>query len=156
MKAWRHNTTLQLYDIQTIPGPLPSEYDPLEWELVDVSDADIQAFYYNFESDKTDRLLLLNREVNQFIYARYDAGTQSSFLAIYQKTTVQAVKDALDLVWTWSGAVMQYYYSIKTQMQATTGKAALDAISWNFEVNFGDTGVILPDPQIKLSTFYGF
>ena len=41
MKAWKHTTTSELYDIQTLPGPLPAEYDPDDWELVDVTAAEI-------------------------------------------------------------------------------------------------------------------
>lgn len=41
MKAWKHRQTGQLYDIQTLPNPLPSEYHAAEWELTDVSDGEI-------------------------------------------------------------------------------------------------------------------
>lgn len=43
MKGWKQKTTGALYDIQTIPGPLPSEYDPEAWELVDVTNTEIMA-----------------------------------------------------------------------------------------------------------------
>ena len=43
MKAWRNTTTSELYDIQTLPGPLPAEYDPDDWELVDVTNTEIMA-----------------------------------------------------------------------------------------------------------------
>lgn len=43
MKAWKHKTTGELHDIQTIPRPLPAGYDPAEWKLTDVTEADISA-----------------------------------------------------------------------------------------------------------------
>ena len=43
MKAWKHKTTSELIDIQSIPNPLPAEYDPEDWELVNVSEAEIAA-----------------------------------------------------------------------------------------------------------------
>jgi hypothetical protein len=156
MKAWKHRSTKQLYDIQSMPGPLPPEFDSSDWELREVSDAEIEAFFYDFDHDKLDRLSALNNEVNEFIYSRYDAGTQSSFLAIYQKSSDQSIKTTLDQVWDWSGVVMSYYYNIKSQMQGARTKGVLDAITWDFDANFGDAGSIMPDPQIKLSSFYGY
>lgn len=45
MKAWENKTTLEiLNDIQDIPNPLPSEYSAEEWELTDVTEAEITAF----------------------------------------------------------------------------------------------------------------
>ena len=43
MKAWKHTETGELYDIQTIPRPLPAGYDPAEWKLVEVSEAELSA-----------------------------------------------------------------------------------------------------------------
>lgn len=43
MKAWKNKQTGSLHDIQTLPGPLPEGYDPEDWELVDVSEAEIAA-----------------------------------------------------------------------------------------------------------------
>lgn len=41
MKAWRNILTQKLLDIQSIPNPLPSAYNPAEWELTDVSEGEI-------------------------------------------------------------------------------------------------------------------
>lgn len=43
MKAWKHKTTGELLDIQTIPNPLPAGYDPEQWELIEISEAEIAA-----------------------------------------------------------------------------------------------------------------
>ena len=43
MKAWKNSSTGELYDIQTIPSSLPAGYDPEEWELVEVSEAELSA-----------------------------------------------------------------------------------------------------------------
>ena len=44
MKAWKHKTTGELLDIQTIPNPLPAAgYDPEQWELIEISEAEIAA-----------------------------------------------------------------------------------------------------------------
>lgn len=42
MKAWRHNVSGQLYDIQLFPNPLPVEYNSEEWELFDVTENDLE------------------------------------------------------------------------------------------------------------------
>ena len=44
MKAWKNKQTGSLHDIQTLPGALPFECDPAEWDLVDVTDEEIAAF----------------------------------------------------------------------------------------------------------------
>ena len=41
MKAWKNKQTGSLHDIQTLPGALPFECDPAEWDLVDVTDEEI-------------------------------------------------------------------------------------------------------------------
>lgn len=41
MNAWKNTISGVLYDIQSIPGPLPAAYDPAEWELVEISEAEI-------------------------------------------------------------------------------------------------------------------
>ena len=46
MKAWKNKQTGSLHDIQTLPGPLPEGYDPEDWELVDVSEAEISALMH--------------------------------------------------------------------------------------------------------------
>lgn len=43
MRAWRHKNTGALVDIQTIPNPLPAGYDPEQWELIEISEAEIAA-----------------------------------------------------------------------------------------------------------------
>lgn len=55
MKAWRHKTTLRLWDIQTIPNPLPIEYNATEWELVDISEAEITAIMQIAQYTHTQR-----------------------------------------------------------------------------------------------------
>ena len=40
MKAWKHHTG-QLFDLQTVPGPLPEGYNPEDWTLTDVTEAEI-------------------------------------------------------------------------------------------------------------------
>ena len=41
MKAWQNQVTGELYDIQSNPSPLPAGYEPDEWELVEISEAEI-------------------------------------------------------------------------------------------------------------------
>lgn len=43
MKAWKNKNTGVLFDIQTNPNPLPAGYDPAEWDIVEVSEAELSA-----------------------------------------------------------------------------------------------------------------
>lgn len=42
MKAWKHISGIY-HDMQDTPNPLPEEYNPEEWELVEVSEAELVA-----------------------------------------------------------------------------------------------------------------
>lgn len=42
MKAWKHISGVY-HDIQDTPNPLPGEYNSEEWELVEISEAELAA-----------------------------------------------------------------------------------------------------------------
>ena len=42
MKAWRNKVSGYLHDIQLSPNPLPMEYNLEEWELVNVTENDLE------------------------------------------------------------------------------------------------------------------
>ena len=76
------------------------------------------------------QLSRLNVDVNLYLYAHYDPGTQSSFNGIYAKrSTPDAIKDKLDTVWDWIATVMEYYYSVKTELMT---EEILETVSWDF------------------------
>ena len=89
-----------------------------------------------------ERFLSLNRDVQQYIYTHYDAGTQASFLSLHADPSTPAEgKTAIESVWAWVKIVMSYYYAIKAQVLAG------DIVSWDF-TQFDAT-----DPNIQLSNF---
>lgn len=111
---------------------------------------------------------LLNRDLSIFINKRYDNGTQNNFNAQYSSIISLKIDDItlsseqsnilqeISSFKEWIDAIMQYYYNIKTQISAVVNMDALNNISWNFEVEFGDNGNTRVDPKIQLSNFYGF
>lgn len=76
-----------------------------------------------------DVWMQMNREVNQYLFQKYDSGTQLSFIALYARAdTPQTAKDAIQSVWDWQKTVLNYYYDKKSLI--------LDGditITWDFE-----------------------
>jgi len=96
------------------------------------------------------RAMLLERlttEVNTYINAHYDQGSQASFQALYSlPATPQAVKDAILPLWPWIQAVMAYYYGKKAAIRDGENYAA---VSWDFS-QFDAT-----DPNVSLESLMG-
>ena len=46
MQAWKNIHTGKLHDIQTLPGPLPVDYNAEDWELTNITEADIAVLNY--------------------------------------------------------------------------------------------------------------
>lgn len=144
MKAWKHTTTSELYDIQTLPGPLPAEYDPEAWELTEVSAEELAA---HFPPERESFLQRLNDDLHAYLAERgYDEGVQLSFQAIYtdllEKTlTGQAklkIRAAFDFV---MGTVLPWYYARKTELENVTD---YQSYTWDFHtLDEGDPCVTL-------------
>ena len=85
-----------------------------------------------------------NQDVGQYIYSRYDAGTQASFLSLHaDPATPQAGKTSIESVWAWIKSVMTHYYGVRDQILAG------NVVKWNFS-QFDAT-----DPDVKLRDFMG-
>jgi hypothetical protein len=103
----------------------------------------------NEPTDRIRALLLtqLTTEVNEYINAHYDQGSQASYQALYSlAATPQAVKDAILPLWPWIQSVMEYYYGKKGELR--DGEAPED-VTWDF-TQFDAT-----DPGIDLEDFMG-
>ena len=120
MRAWKHIETGELFDIQTIPGPLPEGYNAEDWELTDISEAEIAAQY---PPERDVFLQKLNDDLHAYLTERgYDTGVQISFQAIYtdllEKTITGKAKlklrDAFEFV---VGVVLPQYYTWKTELE---------------------------------------
>lgn len=151
MRAWRHKNTGALVDIQTNPNPLPAGYDPAEWELVDVSEAEIQAQY---PPAREVFLQKLNDDLHTYLAEKgYDESVQMSFQAIYvdllEKQVTgqvkQQIRAAFDFI---MGVVLPWYYSKKAELKTTKDYINY---SWNFhDLDVQDPGVSLREIMILL------
>jgi hypothetical protein len=89
----------------------------------------------------------LTTEVNAYINAHYDQGSQASFQALYSlAATPQAVKDAIFPLWPWIQSVMTYYYEKKSDIRDGQEYAN---VAWDFS-QFDAT-----DPDIDLENYMG-
>lgn len=76
------------------------------------------------------KLSKINRDVNAYITAYYDTGTQNSFNGIYsRRSTPDDVRDTLDLIWDWIESVINYYYGKKNDI--LTSEEFSDIV-WDF------------------------
>jgi hypothetical protein len=144
MKAWKQKNTNNLYDIQSQPNPLPAEYDPAEWELVEVSEADIAAQY---PPSREIFLQRLNDDLHAYLVEKgYDESVQLSFQAIYmdlleKQVTGQAkhkIRDVFDFIMK---IVLPWYYTQKAELEKTEDYLTY---SWDFHLlDEHDPGVSL-------------
>jgi len=93
------------------------------------------------------RTMILDRlttEVNVYINAHYDQGSQASYQALFSlPTTPQAVKDEILPIWPWIQAVMAYYYGKKAEIR--DGEEWQD-VTWDFsQFDASDPHVSLED-----------
>jgi hypothetical protein len=96
---------------------------------------------------KDRKLEKINRDVQAYIYTKYDIGTQTSLQAIYtQSDTPIEVKTQLDLLFTWISTVMKHYYTQKNLIKTT--EEDWESITWNFS-QFDAT-----DPVVSLATYF--
>ena len=88
----------------------------------------------------TSMFKALNKNVQSYIYSKYDQGTQASFLSLHNDpSTPQSAKDDIEMVWQWTRSVMGYYYQRKTEILNN------QVIDWDFAAEFDSA-----DPDIKL------
>lgn len=92
--------------------------------------------------EKDVQVARLNREVGEYIYARYDQGTQASFLALMQDARMsQVVKDQITTFWDWTRLVLGYYYQKKQEILTIENWAGVE---WDY-AQFDAL-----DPQVSL------
>ena len=152
MKAWQNQVTGELYDIQSNPSPLPAGYEPDEWELAEVSDAEIAAQY---PPAREIFLQKLNDDLHTYLAEKgYDESVQMSFQAIYvdllEKQVTgqvkQQIRAAFDFI---MGAVLPWYYTKKKELEVVEDYINY---SWNFHnLDAQDPGVSLREIMILLA-----
>ena len=156
MKAWKHQQTGQLHDIQTSPGPLPSAYNPNDWDLVDVTQADIKAYWQSStEVQEVRRTLLLerlDRDWHAYLIVRgYAQPAREGMQAIYTnimdtENPTQAQRDAKALIrqaWDFVDRGMTYLFQKSQELNQATD---VDAVTWDFH------SLDALDPQVSLQT----
>jgi len=101
-------------------------------EWLDDAHADLQP---TFAENQLAKLGQMSAEVTAFIYARYDQATQSSlgkFLVTAGNAgltnRVAHISAAID----WVEDLLNYFYTCKAAILATTNQTELDAESWDF------------------------
>ena len=79
----------------------------------------------------------MSKEVQTYIYGRYDEQTQSSFSLMYTRALNGTPKPnraayiAAAIAW-WEESVMIHFYTQKTAIYAATTEAGLIAVTWDF------------------------
>lgn len=125
----------KLFSFGALPDPKIVKFDIVTEALIDLGSGDV---------DRDAIKVKLNQEVNAYICAHYDLGTQASMQAIYiMPTTPIAAKDLLLTVWSWVQSVLTYYYSKKAGLTVAEDPAI---ITWSFS-QFDTT-----DPEVSLQS----
>lgn len=109
---------------------------------VDTKNKTVKATY-EITSKPTEQLQAeINTKLQEYIYTKFDIGTQLSFMALYvdDQTPLQ-VKTAIKTAWTWLQSVMDYYYKTKDSLEVNKG-AVCDFEQFDATV-----------PPVKLSDF---
>jgi hypothetical protein len=90
----------------------------------------------------------ISLEVQTYLFAHYDANTQKSLTAMYDRAentgkTNRAAHVGPALDWVLE-TVLSYFYGKKDAIYATTTQAELDAIAWDFDqFDASDPGVTI-------------
>jgi hypothetical protein len=86
----------------------------------------------------------MNKDVQNYIYSKYDQGTQASLQALHSdSSSPPELKQAIESMWAWIRSVMQYYYQRKAEILSG------QIVKWNF-AQFDTT-----DPGISLGALMG-
>lgn len=97
--------------------------------------------------NQEELLILLNKQLQDYIYNKYDTGTQLSIQAIYSDpNTSTETKTAIEGLWSWIKTVLAHYY---------VAKAALtDGDSW-YEIDWNLSQFDATDPGMALVNLIG-
>jgi len=85
---------------------------------------------------KNEKIAVLKKELQNFIYSHYDQGTQASFTALFQQAKEQNNTNALNQiqkVWDWIQSVLDYYYSKKEAIKNATNYTEIENITWDWQ-----------------------
>jgi hypothetical protein len=86
----------------------------------------------------------MNKDVQNYIYSKYDQGTQASLQALHSdSSSPPELKQAIESMWAWIRSVMQYYYQRKAEILSG------QVVKWDF-TQFDST-----DPGISLGALMG-
>jgi hypothetical protein len=91
----------------------------------------------------------MSKAVQTFIYSKYDSETQKSLTALHSVALTNRkahIKDVAD----WLDAVLVQFYAKKTSINAATTKTAVEAITWDWEAEFGASGTETADPEVTI------
>ena len=90
------------------------------------------------------RLVDLETKLHDYIYSRYDQGTQSSLIALYVgPQATPKIEVAIEAVWCWIQGVLGQYYGWKAAIAA----------GGNPDINF--IPFDLTDPKVRLEAIMG-
>jgi len=100
-------------------------------------------------SYKAKHLAIMDQGIQIFIYSKYDGETQKSLTALHSIALTNRkahIKDYID----WLDDLLTRFYSKKTTINDAADKAAVDAVTWDWEAEFGPTGTQTVDPLITI------
>ena len=92
---------------------------------------------HTLEELKQRKLAQLKQELKNFIYSRYDDGTQKTLQTIYiqaQEAGDTAKINTIKQVWDWINSVLIYYYQKKDAILNAIDEASLNNITWDWSL----------------------
>ncbi len=133
-------------------GGVPDDYQPQAGEVLfsdHATDDQLEVAFPGYKAVKTanlikSRLAVLENALHDYVYSRYDQGTQSSLTALFVlPTTSDAAKTAIAAMWVWMQTVIARYYQLRDQIKEG------DMVEVNF-IPFD-----LTDPKVRLENLMG-
>lgn len=92
----------------------------------------------NLEQAKAEIIKALNSDLQQYIYIRYDQGTQQTISAYAQKANRLGrsdIQDECEKIFDWIDSVLSYYDTQKNNIQQATDEQSMIQVIWDFDAN---------------------
>lgn len=107
---------------------------------------------------KISSITKLSAQLQAFILTHYDDKTQSSLEAFHSRAVEKGMLDRafhIAQVIDWLEDVLNNFYSKKAAILAAADEVAVDAITVDWEAEYGDTGTSTPDPKVTIESALG-